>query len=83
MMGKIPIWGVKIMPAKKKAKKSTTVEKETRLIAIQGILLAVIAGVVLFGILKMVQLRDNVDALLMQQLAAPQVQTLPVMPESE
>lgn len=73
------------MPAKKKATKKTkstvSVQTETNLIAMQGILLAIIAGVVLYGILKMVQLRDEVDLMIMQQLAQPTTQQ-PVVTET-
>lgn len=65
------------MPAKKKASKKTQVDQQTKLIAMQGICLAIIAGVVLFGVLRMVQLRDSVDAMIMQQLATPPVQVQP------
>lgn len=71
------------MPAKKKsapkkvAAKKSTDEQQNRLISIQGIGLAVLAGVVIFALIRLAQFRDQVDAMLMQQMAAPTVQTLP------
>jgi len=66
------------MPAKKKAQKKSSADEQTKLIAMQGVLLAIIGAVVLFGILKMVQLRDTVDAAITQQMMAPtKVQVTP------
>lgn len=63
------------MPAKKKAVKKSTDEQQDKKIAMQGIMLAILAGIVLFSLVKMAQFRDEVDAKLMNELAAP-VQTV-------
>jgi hypothetical protein len=59
------------MPASKKKKQQKGVSQENNLLAMQAVLLAIVAGVVLFGVLKMVQLRDEVDSMLARELANP------------
>lgn len=58
------------MPTKKKKKQQKAVGQDNNLLAMQAVLLAIIAGVVLFGILKMVQLRDEVDSMLARELTS-------------
>jgi xanthine/uracil permease len=57
------------MPASKKKKQQKGVSQENNLLAMQAVLLAIVAGVVLFGILKMVQFRDEVDSMIARELA--------------
>jgi hypothetical protein len=66
------------MPAKKKAVKKTVDEQQNKKIAMQGMVLAILAGIVLFSLIRMAQFRDEVDARLMQELATPVQQLEPV-----
>jgi hypothetical protein len=65
------------MPAKKNKKQSGGLDQATKVLAMQAILLAIIAGIVLYGVLKMVQLRDDVDNMIAQQLLTPAHQQIP------
>ena len=64
------------MPKKKVTKKPSTTTDATKVLAMQAMLLAFIGAVVLFGIIKMVQLRDAVDASLAREVIRPTSQTV-------
>ena len=62
------------MPAKKKTSKKTTDEKQNQLLAMQGIALAIMGGVIIFAVVRLAQFRDQVDAMIAQQMLAPTAQ---------